>query len=78
MKKLTKTSLMTMLAVLMLVAITFVPNLYAGDPNNPVPLNPDPGGRITCPSVGNLGDCHQWSTTEKKCVFTGSMTNYCG
>ena len=61
MKKLTIKAMATIVVILTVVALTFSPNLYAGD--NPSDLNPDPeagaGGGTQCISTptSNVGTC---------------------
>ena len=52
MKKLTIKAMATIVVVLVAVSLTFAPNLYAGDPELPGTINPNPeeggGVHITC------------------------------
>jgi len=68
MKKITQTSLITMVAAIMIAAITFAPNLFA----NIIPdttVNPDPEINPDCPNGCVLGE-------PKGCVCHGFHRYY--
>jgi len=66
MKKLTIKAMATIVVVLVAVSLTFAPNLYAGDPELPGTINPNPeeGGDNTC-----------WKTITSE---DASWVFYCG
>jgi len=78
MKKLSIKAVATTVVILVAVAVTFAPNLSAGD--SPLGLNPDPEGgvEVTCPAVGNCGCCHEiCKMGASPCKFTGKTYMDC-